>query len=272
VFLGSTSGIASGNPATAAARLVSNQRSAAMGFSVSGAGYVDDDDYADVIVGAHSYNVNSSCVAALTPYACCAGNQIGSCGDAGAAFVFPGSPSGVADGSPLTAAAKLESDQAGARLGSSVSSAGDVNADGFDDVIVGAKSYNAGTAGEGAAFVFLGSPSGIADATGRTPQVGRLSSGQQNATLGHSVSGAGDVNGDGYADVIVGAPLYDKGETDEGAAFVFLGNSNGAGLGPPEAVSSEEAVALPEPGSALSLAAGLSLLALLDRRRRRAKA
>ena len=41
--------------------------------------------------------------------------------------------------------------------------------------------------------------------------------------MGVSVSGAGDVNGDGYADVIVGAPNYDAGETDEGAAFVFLG-------------------------------------------------
>jgi hypothetical protein len=42
------------------------------------------------------------------------------------------------------------------------------------------------------------------------------------------VAGAGDVNGDGYADVIVGAPLYDNGQSDEGAAFVFLGgNSSG---------------------------------------------
>ena len=42
-----------------------------------------------------------------------------------------------------------------------------------------------------------------------------------------AVAGAGDVNGDGYADVIVGAPLYENGQTDEGAAFVFLGNSSG---------------------------------------------
>ena len=41
---------------------------------------------------------------------------------------------------------------------------------------------------------------------------------------------AGDVNGDGYADVIVGAPLYDNGETNEGRAYVYFGN-DGPGLG-----------------------------------------
>jgi len=41
------------------------------------------------------------------------------------------------------------------------------------------------------------------------------------------VAGAGDVNGDGYADVIVGAFLYDAGQSDEGAAFVFLGSGSG---------------------------------------------
>ena len=41
------------------------------------------------------------------------------------------------------------------------------------------------------------------------------------------MAGAGDVNGDGYADVIVGADRYDSGETDEGVAFVFLGSAVG---------------------------------------------
>ena len=41
------------------------------------------------------------------------------------------------------------------------------------------------------------------------------------------MAGAGDVNGDGYADVIVGAFLYDAGQSDEGAAFVFLGSGSG---------------------------------------------
>ena len=54
-----------------------------------------------------------------------------------------------------------------------------------------------------------------------------VESDQADAQLGYSVSGAGDVNGDGYADVIAGAYFYDSGENDEGAAFVYYGNSEG---------------------------------------------
>jgi hypothetical protein len=57
----------------------------------------------------------------------------------------------------------------------------------------------------------------------------QLESDQKNARLGWTVSGAGDVNADGYADVIVGASGYDSGQIHEGAAFVFLGNADSEG-------------------------------------------
>jgi hypothetical protein len=41
------------------------------------------------------------------------------------------------------------------------------------------------------------------------------------------VSSAGDVNGDGYSDVVVGAKYYDNGQTNEGAAFVYHGSASG---------------------------------------------
>ena len=82
--------------------------------------------------------------------------------------------------------------------------AGDVNGDGYADVIVGAH-LRRGRDDEGAAFVFLGSASGIADGDPGTAAA-QLESDQASAYLGISVAGAGDVNGDGYADVIVGAP------------------------------------------------------------------
>jgi hypothetical protein len=218
VFLGSASGIADGNPATAAAQLESDQAYAEMGYSVSGAGDVNGDGYADVIVGAQRYDAG----------------QI----DEGAAFIFLGSASGIADGNPTTAATQLESNQTSAFMGDSLSDAGDVNGDGFADVIVGAAWFSAGETWEGAAFVFMGSASGIADGNPATAAA-QLESDQVQGLLGYSVSGAGDVNGDGFADVIVGADGYDAGETDEGAAFVFMGSASGIADGNPATAAAQ---------------------------------
>jgi uncharacterized repeat protein (TIGR01451 family) len=206
VFHGSASGLVGSNPATAHAVLESNQPSAYLGVSASTAGDVNGDGFADVIVGAHYYDKGQS--------------------NEGAAFVFLGSASGLAGSNPSDAHAVLESDQADAQLGVSVGTAGDVNGDGFSDVIVGARYYDKGQSSEGAAFVFHGSASGI---VGSNPSDADavMESNQPGANLGISVSAAGDVNGDGFSDVIVGANHYDKGQTDEGAAFVFLGSASG---------------------------------------------
>src|SRR5262245_19461914 len=185
---------------SADARLESNQISAELGISAAAAGDVNGDGYGDVIVGGWLYDAG----------------QI----DEGAAFVFLGSASGIADADPTTAATQIESNQISAGLVSSVAGAGDVNGDGYADVIVGAGGYDAGEDTEGAAFVFLGSASGIAYADPTTAAT-RIQANQTAAELGSSVAGAVDVNGDGYADVIVGAGLYDSGQTNEGAAFVF---------------------------------------------------
>ncbi len=205
VFLGSAAGVADGSPSTAAARLESDLANALMGASAAGAGDVNGDGYDDVIVGAETYAATS--------------------GD-GAAFLFLGSAAGISDGNPDTAATRIESDQAGAFLGGSVAGAGDVNGDGYDDVIVGAEEYDDGQVNEGAAFVFLGSAAGIPDSTPASTGVVRLESDQAGALMGRS-AGAGDVNGDGYDDVIVGAEGFSHGETGEGAAFVFLGSATG---------------------------------------------
>jgi len=105
-----------------------------------------------------------------------------------------------------------------------VATAGDVNGDGYADAIVGAWAYDNGESDEGQAFVYLGSAAGPSTTAAWTAE-----SDQTVAWFGTSVATAGDINGDGYADVIVGASRYDNGETDEGRAFVYYGNA-GAGL------------------------------------------
>jgi hypothetical protein len=99
-----------------------------------------------------------------------------------------------------------ESNQAGAQFGFSVASAGDVNGDGFSDVIVGAWLFDNGETDEGRAFVYHGSASGLSTTPNWTAE-----SNQAGAWFGYSVASAGDVNGDGFSDVIVGARLFDNG-------------------------------------------------------------
>ncbi len=169
-----------------------------LGISVSGAGDVNGDGYDDVIVGSYAYS----------------NLQAGE----GKVFVYYGSPTGLSQDADWTA----ESDQTNARFGYSVSSAGDVNGDGYSDVIVGAREYDDGEIDEGAAFIYFGSAAGLTSLSwmGECNQTGAL--------LGCSVAGAGDVNGDGYSDVIAGAYLYDNGQSNEGSAFVYHGSTSGS--------------------------------------------
>ncbi|GMW00562.1 MAG: hypothetical protein AMXMBFR84_16990 [Candidatus Hydrogenedentota bacterium] len=224
VFHGSASGLVGSDPSSAASVLESRQNEAAMGYSVSCAGDVNGDGYADVIAGAPLYNNGQNIF-------------VNGQNDGGVAFVFHGSASGLVGSDPLSAAFVLESTQEGARMGFSVSGAGDVNGDGYADVIVGAPYYFNGRNDEGGAFVFHGSASGL---VGSDPASAAsvLESNQEYARMGYSISGAGDVNGDGYADIIVGAPEYDNGHDNEGAAFLFLGSASGlVGSDPASAAS-----------------------------------
>ena len=94
-----------------------------------------------------------------------------------------------------------EGNQASARFGVSVGTAGDVNNDGIADVIVGASYYDHGEADEGAAFVYHGSGTGLSTNYSWTAEGDQVS-----AYFGYSVGTAGDVNNDGYDDVIVDIP------------------------------------------------------------------
>ena len=167
---------------------------AGFGNSVSCAGDVNGDGYSDVIVGAKNHT----------------GDEIME----GRVYLYLGGPGGLSTVPDWTA----EGDVDYAYFGGSVSDAGDVNGDGYSDVIVGAPGYNSS---EGRAYLYLGGPGGLSTVPDWTG-----GGGQSGAKLGCSVSGAGDVNGDGYGDVIVGAEGYEDGELNEGCIVLYLGTAN----------------------------------------------
>ena len=119
------------------------------------------------------------------------------------------------------------------RTGESSSSAGDVNGDGFSDVVIGSPNYDNDQADEGRAFVYHGSASGL-----DTQESWISESNQADTAFGFSVASAGDVNGDGFSDVVVGAYGYDNGQFYEGAAFVYEGSASGLALIPAWTASS----------------------------------
>jgi len=197
----------------------SNQTGSSYGFSVAGAGDVNGDGYADILVGAPGYD-NGGTIVKL-PF--------------GRAFLHLGSPAGPA-GQPDWQSA------GGSGFGYSVASAGDVDGDGLDDVIVGAPGATVNDrTGQGAAFLFLGSKQGL------SPQPSWAFAGElAGARLGFSVAGAGDVNGDGRSDVIVGAPEHSSRRLKGGKVYLFLGQAGRTPLGsaPAWSYESDELVAL----------------------------
>ncbi len=156
------------------------------GDSVSGAGDVNFDGFADFIVGApFNNNINGA--------------------DSGSARVLSG-----IDGSILYT---FIGDSAGDNFGRSVSGAGDVNNDSFADLIVGADADDNNGVSSGSARVFSGVDGSI---------LYTFNGDGANDRFGHFVSGAGDVNNDSFADLIVGADADDNNGTDSGSARVFI--------------------------------------------------
>ena len=161
------------------------------GCSVASVGDVNSDGYDDIVIGAFRYPGGASY---------------------GQAYLFFGGPA-IDEEADLV----LSPPSGGTgQFGFSVASAGDFNGDGYADIIVGAR----GAVASGKAFIYYGGPS--LDAT---PDVTLI--GETNASwFGNSVAPAGDVNGDGFDDVIVGAPMYGPSVSQVGRAYVFFGGSS----------------------------------------------
>jgi len=113
----------------------------------------------------------------------------------------------------------VEDGQSASYDGQSVSGLGDINGDGYDDVIIGASWYDNGEQNEGLAFVYFGSASGLMNAPGWIGE-----GNQADAHFGSCVAGAGDVDGDGDAEILVGAGEYDVSTGAMGLAAASTGS------------------------------------------------
>ncbi len=186
---------------------------AAYGFAVGTAGDVNGDGYSDVAVGSPGYD--------------------GGMGWAqGAVYVYHGSAKGLQPSADWM----VVGDQAGSYFGVAVKTAGDVSGDGYADLVVGTHRYSNGQYEEGRASFYFGSRTGLNSSAAWV-----IESNQTQAYYGCTLGSAGDVNADGYADLIVGAVFFDAGQADEGAAFVYYGNQGGLSLQPQQLRSDDSA-------------------------------
>ncbi len=181
----------------------------AIGRSVASLGDINGDGLDDIAVGSMYADANGT--------------------DSGATYVVFGRASGFSssfsvssldgtNGFTITGGAAYD------RLGISVSSAGDLNSDGLNDFVVGGNKV-AGAAG--AAYVVFGSASGFGASLDLSTLNGtngfRLNGGAFGDEAGISVAAAGDINGDGADDLVVGAYGFDGAEASIGATYVVFG-------------------------------------------------
>ena len=189
------------------------------GNSVASAGDVNGDGFADVIIGAYRADPHGS--------------------NSGAAYVVFGKASGFSTSLNLSSlnganGFKLSGVAVGDETGVSVASAGDLNGDGFDDIVIGADQAPAGAyTNTGVSYVVFGKSSGFAANLDLSTLDGgngfALKGDPSNSRAGVSVASAGDVNGDGLADLIIGAFHANTtgGGTYSGASFVVFGRPGG---------------------------------------------
>jgi hypothetical protein len=177
-----------------------------VGYDVAGAGDIDGDGLSDILISA--------------PFGGHADK------DGGEVYVLTGPVTGTIHSSDLQAV--LTSSSYCAYAGVAVSSAGDVNGDGLDDILVGAPYDSANAEYAGAAYLVLGPVSGTFMLSSSHL---RLLGDEAYENVGRAVSDAGDLNGDGYGDFVLGQRGKSLVEHASGAVFVFYGNAHGGQSG-----------------------------------------
>ncbi|NCY24868.1 MAG: hypothetical protein EBX37_08360, partial [Alphaproteobacteria bacterium] len=188
------------------------------GIAVASAGDVNGDGFADLIVGANGADPHGS--------------------DSGSSYVVFGKASGFTAAINLasldgTSGFRLDGVGAGDSSGNSVAAAGDVNGDGFADLIVASSGADPNSInGAGSTYIIFGKPGVFASAINLSSLDGgagfRLDGVATFDGSGNSVAAAGDVNGDGRADLVIGAYSADpNGNTSAGSSYVYFSPASG---------------------------------------------
>ncbi len=185
------------NLSAANASFIGESDSDQSGAQLSEAGDVNNDGYADFLIGAERADSNGT--------------------DSGSAYLILGPVSGEVELS--SADAIFTGEAADDRAGRGVGAAGDLDGDGNDDILVGAKENDNSGTGAGAAYVILGPITGTLSLSASDAIYTGVSAGDQ---AGMWVGGAGDVSGDGTSDFLIGGNSAASGA---GATYLILGDS-----------------------------------------------
>ncbi len=239
------------------------------GWAVTGAGDVNLDGYPDLLVGSPNDNTsgdnagaaylvlgptlgtnlftNADAILAGQEVADQAGSYVGTAGDvngdgtadlligapyhdasgadSGAIYVVSGPATGLIQLNSVTAMAKIVGERAGNVAGFAVEGAGDVNGDGVADLLIGAREAGTSSSKRGRAYLMLGPVSGSVSLS----TADLIFDGESNEDhAGTAVTGLGDVNADGLADVAIGAPESDRGGSNAGAVYLIHGVARSA--------------------------------------------